>query len=267
MSRVLDLTGKVAVITGGSGGIGAATAHALATAGAQVAVVYGGNRAGAEAIVAALPRGSDNAALPGGSDNAALPGGGHAALPARVQDTASVVALAAETAARWGRCDILVNSAGFTRAVPHGDLDALDDAFLDEMWAVNWRGPFAAVRAFRPLLEASEGLVVNISSLAGLNGTGSNLAYGALKAATDSLTKSLARSLAPKIRVLSVSPGAVDTNFVPGRGAEANAKMAATIPLRRIATPEDVADAVLASATLLGYSTGSVILVDGGRAL
>lgn len=249
MSRVLDLTGKVAVITGGSGGIGAATAHALATAGAQVAVVYGGNRAGAEAIVSALP------------------GGGHAALPARVQDSASLVALAAETATRWGRCDILVNSAGFTRAVPHGDLDALDDAFLDEMWAVNWRGPFAAVRAFRALLDASEGLVVNISSLAGLNGTGSNLAYGALKAATDSLTKSLARSLAPKIRVLSVSPGAVDTNFVPGRGAEANAKLAATIPLRRIATPEDVADAVLASATLLGYSTGSVILVDGGRAL
>ena len=135
-----------------------------------------------------------------------------------MEDRASIEALAADVARSHGRCDVLVNSAGFTRAIPHADLDALDDDFLDSMWRVNWRGPLAAVRAFRPLLETSEGLVVNISSIAGLNGSGSNLVYAAVKAATDSLTKSLARALAPAVRVMSVSPGVVETGFVPGRG-------------------------------------------------
>ncbi|MCK8785971.1 SDR family oxidoreductase [Roseomonas sp. NAR14] len=244
-----DLQGSTAVVIGGSGGIGAATARLLAASGAAVTVTYHRNAEAAAALVASLP------------------GEGHAALHAASEDSASLDALAGEVSARRGRCDLLVNSAGFTRAIPHADLDALDDAFLDAMWAANWRGPFAAVRAFRPLLAESEGLVVNVSSIAGLNGSGSNLAYAALKAATDSLTKSLARALAPAVRVMSVSPGVVDTGFVPGRGADANAKLAPGIPLRRVARPEDVAEAILACATLLTYSTGSVILVDGGRAL
>jgi 3-oxoacyl-[acyl-carrier protein] reductase len=243
------LSGKHAVVLGGSGGIGAAIARSLAGEGASVTVTYGTRRDAADAVIASLP------------------GGGHAAQPASMEDSASLDALAAEIRARAGRCDILVNSAGFTRAIPHGDLDALDDDFLDAMWRVNWRGPFAAIRAFRTLLDESEGLVVNISSIGGLNGSGSNLAYAALKAATDSLTKSLGRSLAPRIRVMGVSPGVVETGFVPGRGPEANAKIAPSIPLKRVAQPEDVARAVLACATLLTYSTGSTILVDGGRAL
>ncbi|MFT8242950.1 SDR family NAD(P)-dependent oxidoreductase [Roseomonas sp. BN140053] len=244
-----NLQNSTAVILGGSGGIGSATARALAAAGASVIVTYRGNEAAARDLVGSLP------------------GTGHDALPATVEDSASLDALAARVRETRGRCDILVNSAGFTKAVPHGDLDALDDDFLDRMWAVNWRGPFAAVRAFRSLLVESQGLVVNVSSIGGLNGSGSNLAYAALKAATDSMTKSLARALAPAVRVLSVSPGVVETGFVPGRGPEANAKIAPTIPLKRVALPEDVADAILACATLLTYSTGSVILVDGGRAL
>lgn len=244
-----SLSGKTAVILGGSGGIGAATAKVLAEAGASVIVSYRGREAEARALVASLP------------------GGGHDARPASMEDRASIEALAAEVARTHGRCDVLVNSAGFTRAIAHTDLDALDDEFLDSMWRVNWRGPLSAVRAFRTLLEESEGLVVNISSIGGLNGSGSNLAYAAVKAATDSLTKSLARALAPKVRVMSVSPGVVETGFVPGRGPEANAKIAPSIPLKRVAQPEDVANAVLACATLLTYSTGSLILVDGGRAL
>jgi 3-oxoacyl-[acyl-carrier protein] reductase len=240
---------KTVVITGATGGIGAATARAFATEGYTVIAAYRSKPAEAEALVASLP------------------GEGHVALPATVEDSATLATLAAEVEKRFGRLDVLVNSAGFTRAVPHHDLDALDDAFLDAMWAVNWRGPFAAVRAFRKLLEASRGLVVNISSVAGQNGTGSNLAYGALKAATDSLTKSLGRSLAPAIRVMGVAPGIVQTGFVPGRGPEQNAKIAPSIPLQRVAEPEDVARAVLACATHLTYSTGSTILVDGGRAL
>jgi 3-oxoacyl-[acyl-carrier protein] reductase len=244
-----NLQDSTAVILGGSGGIGAATARLLAASGATVIATYRGREAEAHALLAELP------------------GAGHQALAATVEDSASLDALATRVREMRGRCDLLVNSAGFTKAIPHGDLDALDDEFLDRMWAVNWRGPFAAVRAFRPLLEESQGLVVNISSIGGLNGSGSNIAYAALKAATDSMTKSLARALAPKIRVMSVSPGIVETGFVPGRGPEANAKIAPTIPLKRVATPEDVAEAVLACATLLSYSTGSAVLVDGGRAL
>jgi 3-oxoacyl-[acyl-carrier protein] reductase len=252
VSIVLDqsLAGKVAVIMGGSGGIGAATARMLAQAGATVVVTWRGDEASAKAVLALLPVGP------------------HMAAQATVEDTPSLVALVEAVRARLGRADILVNAAGFTKPVPAADLDALDDDFIDEMFRVNWRGQFAVIRAFKPLLEASgDGLIVNVSSIAALNGVGSNIAYAAVKSAMDTLTKSLARALAPAIRVMSVSPGIVDTDFVPGRGAEQLAKLAPTIPLRRVATPDDVARAILATATHLTYSTGSLIIVDGGRAL
>jgi 3-oxoacyl-[acyl-carrier protein] reductase len=244
------LAGKVAVIMGGSGGIGAATARMLAAAGATVVVAWRSDEASAKAVLASLP------------------GGQHMAAQATVEDTPSLVALAETVRSKLGRADILVNAAGFTKPVPAADLDALDDEFIDKMFRVNWRGQFASIRAFKPLLEASgDGLIVNVSSIAALNGVGSNIAYAAVKSAMDTLTKSLARALAPAIRVMSVSPGIVDTDFVPGRGAEQLAKLAPTIPLRRVATPDDVARAILVTATHLTYSTGSLIIVDGGRAL
>jgi 3-oxoacyl-[acyl-carrier protein] reductase len=245
-----SLAGKVAVIMGGSGGIGAATARMLAAAGATVVVTWRSDEDSAKAVLASLPVGQ------------------HMAAQAMVEDTPSLGALAETVWNKLGRADILVNAAGFTKPVPAADLDALDDAFIDEMFRVNWRGQFAAIRAFKPLLEASgDGLIVNVSSIAALNGVGSNIAYAAVKSAMDTLTKSLARALAPAIRVMSVSPGIVDTDFVPGRGAEQLAKLAPTIPLRRVATPDDVARAILVTATHLTYSTGSLIIVDGGRAL
>jgi 3-oxoacyl-[acyl-carrier protein] reductase len=244
------LAGKVAVVIGGSGGIGAATARMLAKAGATVVVTWRSD----ETIVAKLLEG--------------LTGSNHSAVKATVEDTPSLNALAETVKQRHGRVDILINTAGFTKPIPAGDFDALDDDFIDRMFQVNWRGQFAVIRALRSLLDASgDGLIVNVSSIAALNGVGSNIAYAAVKAAMDTLTKSLARTLAPTIRVMSVSPGVVDTDFVPGRGAEQLAKIAATIPLRRVATPEDVARAILATATHLTYSTGSIIIVDGGRAL
>jgi 3-oxoacyl-[acyl-carrier protein] reductase len=245
-----SLAGKVAVVMGGSGGIGAATARMLAASGATVVVAWRSDEASAKTVIASLPVGK------------------HLSVKATVEDTPTLLALAETVRARFGRTDILVNAAGFTKPVPAADLDALDDAFIDEMFRVNWRGQFAAIRAFKALLEASgDGLIVNVSSIAALNGVGSNIAYAAVKSAMDTLTKSLARALAPVIRVMSVSPGIVDTDFVPGRGAEQLAKLAPTIPLRRVATPDDVARAILATATHLTYSTGSLIIVDGGRAL
>lgn len=244
------LAGKVAVVLGGSGGIGSEAARMLAEEGAKVVVVYRSDAEGAARIVAGLP------------------GSGHQAMQASVEDTGSLVRLAGDVASAYGRADILVNSAGFTKPVPAADLDALDDALIDRMFQVNWRGQFATIRAFAKLLAANgDGLIVNVSSIAALNGVGSNIAYAAVKAGMDTLTKSLARSLAPAIRVMSVSPGVVDTDFVPGRDAAALAKIAPTIPMKRVATASDVARAIAACATHLTYSTGSIIIVDGGRAL
>ena len=250
MARQNPLAGKVAVVVGGSGGIGAATSRLLAEEGASVVVTYRSDAAGAAKLIQTLA------------------GSGHRAEPVTVEDTGTLTALANLVSEVYGRADIVVNTAGFTKPVPINDLDALDDALIDRLFQVNWRGQFATVRAFRSLLEASgDGLVVNVSSIAALSGVGSNIAYAAVKAGIDTMTKSLARVLAPKVRVMSVSPGVVDTDFVPGRDAAALAKIAPTIPARRIATADDVARAIAACATHLTYSTGSLVIVDGGRAL
>jgi 3-oxoacyl-[acyl-carrier protein] reductase len=250
MAQSLD--GRVALVVGGSGGIGAASARLLAGAGARVVITH--TARSTEAAVSLAD---------------SLPGAGHLALPADVADTASLLALRDAMRERCGEAlHVLVNAAGFTKPVPHADLDGLDDALIDRMFAVNWRGQFAAIRTFAPLLKASgNGLIVSISSIAGQTGIGSSVAYCAVKAGIDVMTKSLARALAPEIRVMGVAPGVVDTGFVPGRGAEFNAKTAATTPLRRVASAKNVAEAVLACATSLSFSTGATVVVDGGRSL
>ena len=249
------LDGRVAVITGGTGAIGLATALRLARLGARCVLVH---RSGTpDATLAAL------ATLP------AVAGGAHFGLRADITDSASLQAAAAAVAAQCGGvAHILVNSAGHTKAGPAGDLEGLTDELIDDILRVNFRGVFATIRAFAPLLKASgDGLVVNISSIAGFTGSGSNLAYSAAKAGIDVVGDALARALAPTVRVISVSPGVVDSSFVPGRGADFNAKAAATMPLRRVGTVDDVAAAVQACATTLRYATGTRIVVDGGRHL
>jgi NAD(P)-dependent dehydrogenase (short-subunit alcohol dehydrogenase family) len=250
VERDAPLAGRVVVVTGGSGGIGSAICRHFAGAGAAVAFTYRSGREATERL------------------QTSLPGGGHWAKQVAVDDSAGLKILAAEVESKHGRCDVLVNCAGITRFVPHAELDALDDQIIDDIFRVNWRGAFAAVRAFRPLLKATgEGLVVNISSIAGVTGMGSNVAYCASKAALDSMTKSLARALAPEIRVVSVSPGLVDTEFVRGLDQTWRDEQAARTPLRRLATPDEVGAAVLAVATVLRYSNGCIIPVDGGRPL
>jgi 3-oxoacyl-[acyl-carrier protein] reductase len=248
-----SLQGKVALVVGGAGGIGRATCRLLAQAGACCALTH---RPGHEkAVEAQVVLGE-------------LAGEGHAAFPADVADATSIEALRDSINERFGRLDILVNTAGFTQPVPHGELDRLTDDLIDRMFVVNWRGQFATVRAFAPMLkESGDGLIVSVSSIAGATGSGSSIAYCAVKAGIDVMTKSLARVLAPEVRVMAVSPGVVQTDFVPGRGPEQNAKLAPSIPMRRVAEPEDVAAAILACATHLVYSTGGIIDVDGGRKL
>ncbi len=246
------LDGKVAVITGGLGAIGYATARRLAALGATCVLLH--------------RKGDDAAARA-----AALPGGGaqrHAAIRADIVDTPSLRKAASVVQAIHGRCDILVNSAGHTQPVPAGDLEALTDELIDDLLRANFRGVFATIRVFAPLLKASgDGLVVNVSSIAGFTGVGSNLAYVAAKAGLDVVGDALAKALAPAVRVVSVSPGAVESSFVPGRGEDFKAKMATTTPLGRIGSPEDVAGAVEALATTMRFVTGTRIVVDGGRHL
>jgi 3-oxoacyl-[acyl-carrier protein] reductase len=244
------LDGRTALVAGGLGAVGRATAQRLAALGARVIVLHRRASGEAEDFLATLPDGE------------------HFAITGSITDSASLTQAAMEVTQRSKKLDILVNTAGFTVPVPPGDLEALTDELIDAVFAANWRGVFATIRAFHPLLKASgDGLIVNVSSIAGFTGTGSNLAYGAAKAGLDVMGKSLARVLAPEVRVLTVSPGVVDSTFVPGRGADFNAKAAAATPLKRVGTPDDVAAAIQACATTLRFATGQVFVVDGGRAL
>lgn len=243
------LEGRVAVVTGGSSGIGAATVRRLAAAGASVVIGYNSGADRAAALVAELP-------------------GRHLALHIPMEDSAAIRAAAARVEAEYGRCDVLVNSAGVTRAVPHADLEGLDDASFDRILITNVRGPFSTIRAFAPLMKrGGDAVVVNVSSLSASTGLGSSIAYCASKAALDTMGMSLARVLGPEIRIISVSPAAVATDFVPGRGREGVERQAATTPLKTVAEADDVALAIMAAATHLRLTTGTAILVDGGRHL
>lgn len=245
-----ELKGKVAVVIGGSSGIGAATVRMLAEAGAAVAIGYNTGAARAESLRGELPPGE------------------HSTFAIAIDDPASVRRAAETVVSTHGRVDVLVNSAGTTRPIPHADLEALDDALLDRIMASNVQGPFSAIRAFAPALKASgEGVIVNISSISGFTGSGSNIGYCASKAALDTMTMSLARALGPEIRVLCVSPGAVATDFVAGRDRAALEKIAANTPLKRVVEPEDVARTVMACVTHLKVTTGARIVCDGGRFL
>ena len=247
-----NLHGKVALVTGGAGGIGSGICEVLAEHGATVIVGYNSSRDEAAALAARLPH----------------PDAGHAARAAPVTDSGALSELARRIEARHGRCDILVNCHGATRFVPAADFEGLDDGLIDQVLATNVRGTFATVRALKPLLARDgDGLVVNISSIAATLGVGSNIMYCASKAAVDSLTRSLALALAPRVRVVSVSPGFVETEATQKFDRAWLDGHVARTPLKRLTTPRDIGLTVLALATHMTAVTGIVIPVDAGRSL
>ena len=245
-----SLAGRVAVVSGGSSGIGAATVRRLAEAGAIAWIGYNEGRDRAASLAAELP------------------GAGHTPLHMPLLDSAALAQAAERVREAHGKVDVLVNSAATTRAVPHADLEALDDALFDRVLLTNVRGPFATIRAFRPLLAASgDAVIVNISSLSAQTGQGSSIAYCASKAALDTMGLSLARVLGPDIRLIAISPAGVATDFVPGRSIESVARAAASTPLQIVTEPDDVALAVMGAVVNLRHTTGAVITVDAGRHL
>lgn len=241
---------RTVLITGGSSGIGRATAARLATLGSTVIIGYNSRSALADEVVSGLA------------------GSGHLAMRIAMDDADSITQAATVIDQRFGSLDALVNSGGSTTPVAAADLAALSDDIFDHTVMINLRGPFAMVRAFRGLLERGNGAaIVNVSSIAARTGMGSSLAYVAAKAGVDALTIALAKVLAPRVRVFSVSPAGVDTGFVPGRTREQLQKTAERLPLGHLTTPDDVARAVIACIVDLTSSTGIVVPVDEGRHL
>jgi 3-oxoacyl-[acyl-carrier protein] reductase len=254
--------GLCAIITGSASGLGAATAAILAQGGARIIINYSSSQKEAEQT-ADLCRSA-------GGEVVVVQGD-----VSRDEDCRKIAAAAAP----WGRLDALVNNAGVTKHMAHSNLDGLSAEDFQRLFGVNTIGPFQMVRAARSLLEAGAeasgraSAVVNVSSVAGISGIGSSVAYAASKGALNTITLSLARALAPLIRVNAVCPVSLDTPwFTKGRGVEAAAKVRdaviAKVPLKRASTAEDVASLVCFLATPQSSNvTGEVIRMDAGAHL
>ena len=241
--------GARVVILGGTGGIGRALAGQLTTLGARVV------------------SGSRGAAAPG-RDLAGPSKGAVVEVKVDLINTESLRHFANWTSQALGAVDILILTAGASRLVPLRQIELLDDETIDLVAGSNFTGVLRAIRDLTPLLRrGTEPCIVNVSSAAARTGVGSNLAYVGSKAAMDAVTIALAKALAPEIRVVGVAPSALETDFVRGRGRDYFDRTIAATPLGRLATPEEVADAILVAARLLPMTTGAVIAVDGGRSL
>jgi 3-oxoacyl-[acyl-carrier protein] reductase len=241
---------KVALVTGSATGVGRAVAVRFARRGFAIAVNYSRSEVDANATLAEVRRLGVPAIL----------------CRATVADNAQVRAMVERCRTELGGLDVLVNNAGMTHFIPHTDLEAVTDAAWDEIFQVNLKGAFYSSRAAMPLLKERKGCIVNVSSVAGLQGHGSSIPYSASKAAMNCMTQSLARAFAPDVRVNAIAPGPITTRWLEGHEEHVDRAIAQT-PLKRAATPDDIADVIefLALGTML--MTGQVVVADGGRTM
>lgn len=249
----MQVEGKAAIVTGGGTGLGRATVLALARLGCSSVVNYSRSREEAEKTAA---------------EAEAL---GVRSIPVRadVADDTAVRAMVERAARELGSLHVLVNNAATTVFVPHPELERLSGEDWERIFRVNVLGAFHCARAARgPIEAAGGGEIVNVSSVAGIAGVGSSIAYCASKAALNNLTVTLARALGPRIRVNAVAPGFITGRWLEqGLGAAYGAvksAMESRVPLRRVCEPEDVAAAILSILTGSDLVTGQVIAVDGG---
>jgi 3-oxoacyl-[acyl-carrier protein] reductase len=249
------MKGGVAIVTGGGTGIGAAVVRRLAERGVRSVINYAHSRDEAEALAAEL-------------------GDMAVAVQADIVEDAQCRTLVQAAMNAWGRIDFLVNNAGRTKFANHEDLEALEaEDFLD-IYRLNTVAPFQMIRAAAPALRASDmGAVVNVASVAGVFGVGSSVAYAASKGALVTMTKSLARVLAPAIRINAVAPGYVGTGWFEKRLGEEgfarlNQRIAAATPMNLAANADDIAGPI---AMLLDPAsraiTGETLLIDAGAHL
>ncbi len=240
---------KTAIVTGSSSGIGAATAIELAKRGWSVVVNYAKSEAAARKVAAQCA-------------NSLL-------VQADVSRDADCRRLVQAALDKWGRLDALVNNAGTTKFVPHAELDGLSAEDFQRIYATNVIAAFQMCRAAASALRAAHGAIVNVSSLAAFLATGSSIAYAASKAALDTVSMSLARVLAPEVRVNVVAPGFVDTPWMTaGYGAERYAKLrdayAGIAPLGSVCQPEDIAKTIAWLIEGADKVTGQTVYVDAG---
>jgi len=253
----LDIKGGAAVITGSATGIGAATALQLAERGCNVVINYTKSEAEAKATQAACEAAGVETLLCQADVSAD-------------DDCRRMVDGAFE---KWGRIDALVNSAAITKPCPHDDLEGLSGEDFHNIYAVNTIGPYQMCRAVAPMMrEAGTGAIVNISADAGIAGRGSSIAYATSKAALNTMTISMARVLAPEIRVNTICPSLVTGRWmraVLGDEAyeETVARTTESNPLHRVCSPQDVARTALWLIEGADLMTGQLHVMDGGRYL
>jgi len=246
----MDLKNKVSLVTGGGTGIGRAVSLELANRGAIVAVNYSRSKAEAQETVQWIVN----------------QGGQAIAIQANVSNDQEVRNLVESVATQFGTIDVLVNNASITRHIPLDDLEAVTEEVWDELFAVNVKGMFYCARAVSPFMKKNkQGAIINLGSIAGLTGLGSSLPYAVSKSAIHGLTKSLARALAPDIRVNGVAPGAVATRWWAGR-EEQMKRLAPNTLLQSISTPEDIAH-FICSMLEQEAITGQIITIDSGQTL
>jgi 3-oxoacyl-[acyl-carrier protein] reductase len=241
---------KVALVTGSATGIGRAVALRFAKEGLAVAVNYSRSEKDAQETVAAVEKLGVPALL----------------CKANVAQEDAVKEMVERCVRELGGLDVLVNNAGTTRFIEHTNLDAVTAEVWDEILGVNLKGTFFCSRAALPHLQKTGGSIVNITSVAGLQGHGSSIPYAASKAAVNCMTKSLARAFGPKVRVNAVAPGPVLTRWLADHMDHVARSLSIT-PMGRAAIPEDIADAVCFLALGTNLMTGQVIVVDGGRTM
>jgi len=245
----MDLNNKVVLVTGGGTGIGRATSLLLGKRGAIVVVNYSRSLPDAEETVQLINN----------------QGGRAVAIQADVSQDKEVRNMIDTIVQQFGTIDLLVNNASITRHIPMDNLEAATEDVWDALFDVNVKGMFYCARAVAPFMKKQNGAIVNLGSIAGQTGLGSSLPYAVSKAAVHGLTKSLARALAPDIRVNCIVPGAVATRWWAGREAQMN-QLAPNLPLQRISTPEDIASMICAALEQEAM-TGQIITVDSGQTL